>query len=327
VPANLTPEYHDAEEQFKAAKTPEEKLEALELMMATIPKHKGTEKMRADIKKRISKLHKGEGKKGGKRSFSYHVEKQGAAQVIIVGPPNSGKTRFVNTVTNAEFTVAAYPFTTRIMQPAMMPFENIQIQLVDTPGISPDFYERWVLGLIRNADIALLMADLSNPDLLDNIENLLNILEEGRVYLVKEMPKEKHLIGVCHKKTLLIANKCEDPLASEHLEILEEFFGDRFNIIPVSCESKAGIESLRRTIFENLGIVRVYTKTPGRKPEMEHPFILEEGKAVEDLAFSIHKDLARHMKFARIWGEGYYDGQPVDQHHPLKDGDVIEIHA
>ncbi len=326
MPANLTPEYHDAEEQFKAAKTPEEKLQALDRMMATIPKHKGTEKMRADIKSRISKLRKGEGKKSGKRTFSYHVEKQGAAQVVIIGPPNSGKTKFVNTVTNAHFDVGDYPFTTRIMQPAMMPYENVQIQLVDTPAISPDYYERWVLGLVRNADMTMLVADLSNPDILDNVENLLSILEEGRIHLQKDFP-DKHLPpGTCRKKTLFVANKCENSLSSEHLEILKEFFGENFNIFPISCESLEGVEELRKTIFDNLGIVRVYTKAHGKRPDRDHPFILETGKTVEDLAFSIHKDLAGNMKFARIWGEGYYDGQPVDRHHPLKDGDVIEIH-
>ena len=326
MPANLTPEYYDAEAQYKSAKTPEEKLEALELMMATIPKHKGTEKMRGDIKKRLSKLRKGESKKGGKRTFSYHVEKQGASQVIVVGPPNSGKTRFVNTVSNAHFAVGNYPYTTHIMQPAMMPYENIQIQLVDTPAISPDYHERWVLGLIRNADMALLVADLSNPDLLDNIENLLTILEEGRVKLVRDFPEGKPPIGICLKKTILAANKCESPLAEEHQEILDEFFGDRFKICTFSCETGEGLDDLKKTIYENLGILRVYTKAPGRKPDLNNPFILTEGKTVSDLAFSIHKDLARHMKFARIWGEGYYDGQPVDQHHSLKDGDVIEIH-
>lgn len=326
MPANLTPEYHDAEEQFKASKTPEEKLQALDLMMAVIPKHKGTEKMRADIKSRISKLRKGEGKKGGKRTFSYHVEKQGAAQVVIIGPPNSGKTRFVNTVSNARFDVGDYPFTTRIMQPAMMPYENIQIQLVDTPAISRDYYERWVLGLVRNADMAMLVADLSNPDILDNIENLLKILEEGRIHLQRDFPGKHPPPGICYRKTLLAANKCENPIASDHLEILTEFFGDRFSIFPISCESLQGVEEFRKALFENLGIVRVYTKAHGRKPDRDHPFILETGKTVEDLAFSIHKELAGNMKFARIWGEGYYDGQPVDRHHPLKDGDVIEIH-
>jgi len=327
VPANLTPEYLDAEHQYKQAKTPEEKLEALDLMMATIPKHKGTEKMRADLKKRISKLRKGQEKKSGKRSFSYHVEKQGAAQVVVIGPPNAGKSRFINMVANVSFNVASYPFTTRIMQPAMMPFENIQIQLVDTPAIHPDFYERWVFGLIRNADMALLMADLGNPDLLDNIDNLLAILGDGRITLVKEFPTKKAPPGYCEKKTILAANKWDSELSEEHFEILGEFFQDNFKIFPISCESGEGIDEMRQSIYNNLGIFRVYTKISGHKPDMVHPFILEEGKTVEDLAYHIHKDIARNMRFARIWGKGYYDGQPVDQHHPLKDGDIIEIHT
>jgi len=326
VPANLTPEYKDAEEKYRQAKTLEEKLEYLELMLATIPKHKGTDKMQADIKRKIAKLRKGESKKGGKRQFSYHVERQGAGQVILIGPPNAGKTKIVNTVTNARFSIGNYPFTTRIMQPAMMPFEDIQIQLIDTPAIHPDYYERWVFGLIRNADMAVLVMDLSNPDILNNLDNLITILEDGRITLTREFPTEKHVPGYSKKKTLLVANKMDKEIAVEHLEILKEFFDDKFKIFPVSCENGEGIDELKKVIFKNLDIIRVYTKTPGRKPDMGHPFILKAGETVEDLAYHIHKDLARNMRFARIWGQGYYDGQPVDQHHSLQDGVVIEIH-
>lgn len=327
MPANLTPEYRDAEEKFRHARTPEEKLDCLELMLAVIPKHKGTDKMQADIKRRIAKIRKGEGKKGGKSAFSFHVEKQGASQVIIIGPPNSGKSTLVNTVTNAQLQVGDYPFTTRIMQPAMMPFENIQIQMVDTPAIHPDYYEKWVFGLIRYADIAVLVVDLGNPDLLDNLENLIEILDENRITLTREFPGEKTPPGFCHEKTLLVGNKMDSENASDHLEILQEFYGERFRIFPISCKTGEGIEEFKKNLFQNLGIVRVYTKIPGRKPDRDHPFILEEGESVENLAYQIHKDIARNMKFARIWGEGYYDGQPVDQHHKLKDGDIIEIHS
>lgn len=328
MPANLTPEYKNAEEQFRAAKTPEEKLHYLELMLAVIPKHKGTDKMQADIKRRIAKLRKSEeAKKGGKRTFSYHVDKQGAAQIIIIGPPNAGKTTFINTVTNAQLPTADYPFTTRIMQPAMMPYENIQIQLVDTPAIHPDYFERWVLGLIRNADIAALMSDLNNPDLLDNLENLISILQEGRINLCKDFLKDPDPPGICRKKTLLLANKKDSPLSDEHLEVLQEFYSDKFTIIPISCQTGEGIEEMKHKLFHNLNIVRVYTKAPGKKPDLKNPFILDNGETVGDLAYQIHKDIAAKMKFARIWGKGYYDGQPVDRSHKLNDGDIIEIHT
>lgn len=327
MPANLTPEYKAAEEQFRSARSHQEKLEALELMLATIPKHKGTEKMQADLKRKLSKMRKSEGKKGGKRTFSYHVEKQGAAQAILIGPPNSGKTTLINSVTNADLNVGNYPFTTRIMQPAMMPYQNIQIQLVDTPAIHPDYYERWVFGLIRYADIALLVVDLGSSDVLGNIDNLLGILEEGRIFLVKDFPTRKLPPGVCHKKTILIGNKMDKKDAEDNLEIIREFYQDQFRILPVSCKTGWGLDTLKEKIFKNLGIIRVYTKSPGQDPDLKKPFILKQGQTVEDLAHQIHKDLAKQMKFARIWGEGYYDGQPVEQSHPLKDEDIIEIHT
>jgi len=327
MPANLTPEYLNAEEQYKKAKTDEERLQSLEMMLATIPKHKGTEKMQADIKSRISKLRKGQGKKGGKHTFSYHVEKQGAAQVIVIGPPNTGKTSLINKVTNARLTVGDYPFTTRIMQPAMMPFENIQIQLVDTPAIAPDYYERWVFGLIRNADMALLIIDASNPDLLDNIDSVSSILESGKIRMEKECARAESFSSYHLIKTLLVPNKMEMPDSADNLEIVREFYGDKFNIFPVSSATGEGLEALKKGIFNHLSIVRVYTKPHGKTPDLNHPFILPAGKTVEDLAYHIHKELARDMKFARIWGKGYYDGQPVDRRHPLNDGDIIEIHT
>lgn len=327
MPANLTPEYLNAEEQYKKAKTPQEQLQCLEEMLATIPKHKGTEKLQADIKRRISKLRKGEGKKGKTRIFSYHVEKQGAAQIVLVGPPNCGKTRFVNTVTNASFAIGDYPFTTRIMQPAMMPFENIQIQLVDLPAFHPDCYERWAMGLIRNADLALLMTNIGSDDLLDELEDVLGILNQGKISMVTEHEKENLQSGICEIKTLMVANQLDRENAQERLEVLKEFYANRFKILPVSCLTGEGIENLKKTIFESLNIIRIYTRAPGQKIDFKNPFIMEAGKTIEDIAYHIHKDLASNMKYARIWGKGYYDGQAVDRHHPLKDGDIIEIHA
>jgi ribosome-interacting GTPase 1 len=209
----------------------------------------------------------------------------------------------------------------------MMPFENIQVQLVDTPAFHPEYYERWVLGLIRVADVAALTLDLGNPDLLEQLESIIKIIKEGRIELCREFPTEStNEYTTCRKKTVIIANKLDMPNAEDHLEILGEFYQDKFRIIPVSAKTGAGIEDFKRTLYENLGIIRVYTKAPGRKPELNNPFVLQTGKTVADLAVHIHKDLANNMKFARIWGKGFYDGQAVDRHQVLKEGDIIEIH-
>ncbi|MCX6553014.1 MAG: 50S ribosome-binding GTPase, partial [Acidobacteria bacterium] len=123
MPANLSPEYHRAEERLRGARSPDEKIAALEEMLRVIPKHKGTDHMQADLKGRIAKLRKEIGKKGGKGGFTFIVPREGAGQVAIAGPPNSGKSSLVRALTRATPAVGSYPFTTREPVPGMMPFE------------------------------------------------------------------------------------------------------------------------------------------------------------------------------------------------------------
>src|SRR5438045_3582873 len=171
MPANLTPQYMEAEKRFKQAGSIEEKVAALEEMIATIPKHKGTEKLQAELKKKMSVLRKEseQNKKGGRRE-TYVVEREGARQIALVGAPNSGKSQLVRSLTHATPEVAEYPYTTRIPIPGMLIFENVRLQLVDLPPISPEYTESWVAQVIRNADAVLWIIDLSDDDVLDKLE-------------------------------------------------------------------------------------------------------------------------------------------------------------
>ena len=178
------PDYLEAERRFKSAKTTEEKIAAIEEMMATIPRHKGTEKMQADLKRRLSKLRAEQARRPTSRIGIIHrVEKEGAGQVALVGPPNSGKSLLVRRLTHATPEVADYPFTTRVPLPGMMPFEDVQVQLVDLPPVHPDFPESWLYQIIRNADAALLVVDLSDPDLLEDLETTLGQVANAKVQL------------------------------------------------------------------------------------------------------------------------------------------------
>ena len=187
MPANLTPEFIAARERFQAAETPREKLAALEEMYAVIPKHKGTEHMRMDIKRRVSKLKQQveqDRRKGGKHGYEFHVPPEGAGQVVIIGPPNAGKSEIVGRLTSAAPEVAEYPFTTRKPLPGMMEYEDIQIQLVDTPPIAKGFIEPWLTSIVRAADAVLLVADLSSDSLLEDIEVVTNELAVHKTQLV-----------------------------------------------------------------------------------------------------------------------------------------------
>ena|SRR5215471_6222501 len=164
MPANLTPEYLAAEREYKSAQTHVEKIEALERMLARLPKHKGTEKLQADLKRRLSQARKESQKKGGAHTVPFWVvEREGAGQVALIGPPNSGKSKLLCALTHARPEVADYPFTTRLPTPGMMTFENVQIQLVDLPPLAAEFMEPWLPRVIRAAHAAVLVLNLNDP--------------------------------------------------------------------------------------------------------------------------------------------------------------------
>lgn len=325
MPANLTPQYLEAEQRFKSAKTTEEKIEALEEMYSTIPKHKGTEKMQADIKRRLAKLRTTQAKKPASRVGLIHrVEKEGAGQVAMIGPPNSGKSSLVRRLTHATPEVADYPFTTRVPLPGMMPFEDIQIQLVDLPPVHPDFPESWLYQIIRNADAALLIVDLSDPDLLEDLETTLAQLDNAKVQVGAGPSPQAP--GWLEKKTLLVGNKLDATGAVDDLEVLKDLYGARFPILQVSAETGEGLEALRRAMFDLLELLRVYTKAPGHKMEMTAPYVLKRGARLIDLAAQVHQDFVTHLKYARVWGHGRFEGQMVNREYLLADKDVIELH-
>jgi ribosome-interacting GTPase 1 len=330
MPANLTPEYLEAEERFKQAKGDEEKLACLEEMLRVIPKHKGTEKMRKDIKTRISKLKtklvSPKKTAGGRRRAIDHVEKHGAAQIILLGPPNCGKSSLLRTVTAAEPEIADYPYTTRRPQPGMMLFETVQFELVDLPPIAPDYYENWMTNIIRNSDVILLMADLAAADMLEGIDAVVGKLDELKMILIrKEIPEEYAGSQFC-KRTFIAANKCDLPEADDNLDILRDLYAERFDIIPISCVDRTNVERVKGHIFDILQVIRVYTKTPGHDVDYSDPIVLPIGSTVEDAAFVIHKDFAHKLQYARLWGEGKFDGQRVTSKFELADRDIVEFH-
>ena len=330
MPANLTPDYLSAEKRFRQAETTEDKLAALDEMYATIPKHKGTEKLQADIKRRISKLRDKEKQlsKKGKRHDEFRVVKQGAGQIVLLGPPNSGKSAIVARLTAAEPQVADYPFTTRVPMPAMVEFEDISIQLVDAPPVSTEYMERQVIGLARNADSIALVLDASDDAMLDHIEMISEELSKSRTAIAGELaPSRDYPAATVVKPAFIIANKVDLQSASENLEVLREVYGDEFIIHTASAETGEGIEQLRRRMFDSLGIIRVYTKIPGKPPDRDKPFTLTKGSTLIDFAATVHKHFANSLRFAKAWGTNTLPGAQIGRDHILEDRDVVELHA
>mgnify|MGYP001493695040 FL=1 len=318
MPANLTPQYLEAETRYRSAKTPEEKLQALEEMLAVIPKHKGTEKLQAEIKQKISKFRKSqeERKSKGKTFDPYLIEKVGAAQIAIIGSPNSGKSTLLSLLTHAHPEIADYPFTTISPLPGMMEYEDIQIQLIDFPPWLEGKIEGHAIGALGRADGVIVVMDGKSERLLEEMESLLRDLKDSKIELSKE-------------KSLILVNKVETPLEQENLSLFKELYEEKFTIRGVSLLhiSEEEKQELKRDIFNLAGIIRIYSKPPGKPPDLSRPFILKKGETVKDLASTIHKDLAHTLKGARVWGSAKFEGQLVTPDYVLQDRDIVEIKA
>ena len=330
MPANLPPQYSKAEDEFRKASTPAARLDTLREMFRLLPKHKGTEKLQSDLKKRISRARDDldEAKSGGKgTTVGHRVPRDGAGQVVLVGAPNSGKSAMLAALTNARPEIAAYPYTTRVPYPGMMPWEDIRVQLVDLPPVAKDFMEPWVPNIVRAADSALLFADLGDDDVADAVEAVLTRLSAVHTELVGDLPFDVEDETIQHVKTVMVASKADAPGADDRLAIVREWFGGRFPIVAASAATGAGLDEVRRAAYDSLGVMRVYTKPPGKPVDRDRPFTLPSGSVVVDLAREVHRDLEQSLKFARVWGSGAFDGQTVKRDHELRDADVVELHT
>jgi ribosome-interacting GTPase 1 len=351
MPINPSPEYKDAEAAYRKAREPAERLRCLKEMLRTIPKHKGTERLQADLKTRIKSLSDelaGPKKGGGSRGPLQAVRPEGAAQIVLVGPPNSGKSSLHARLTGAHTDVAPYPFTTKAPVPGMLPYEDVHLQLVDLPPVSTEYMEPWYANALQTADAAMLVVDLSDPDCVEHVPSIRRQLDEKRVTLTETWPGDAEAAAASpappdaeagdeqeempdpfriHLPTVLIANKSDLDPDPEEVEVLEELTGVRYPALSVSAETGAGLEEIAPMLFRGLEIARVYTKAPGRDADRDRPYTLRRGATVLDVARLVHRDLADSLKFAKVWGSGAFDGQQVGPDHAIADGDVVELHV
>ncbi len=321
MPANLPPEYYEAERLYKEAPPGPAKVSALEALIATVPKHKGTDKLRADLRRRLSKLREeAQKRKKGGRGDLYSVPKDGAAQMALAGFANSGKSSVLDALTNARPMIADYPVTTVLPQQGMMPYEDVQFQLVDLPPIGNESTDGWVSGILRVADVLVLVIDLTDaPDV--QTELLVGQLAEWNIHL-----KEGAGRGLV-KRAVMVANKTDAAAGSaDELDRLVDAYSGICPVIGISAKTREGLEELRQALFEIAGIVRVYTKEPGKEPDLDTPFALQRGSTVLDLAGTVHKDFSTGLKYASVWGSSKFPGQRVQRDYVLKDKDIVELH-
>lgn len=308
----------------------------LRVMLSAIPKHKGTEHLQSDIKSKIKELTdeiRGPKKGGARGGPATTFRLEGAAQISLVGPPNSGKSAIHSRLTGSHSTSEAYPFATQYPQPGMFHYEDAAFQLVDLPSVSSQHPIAWMGNALQPADAGLLVVDLSQPGCVELTIEVVELLRSKRIHMIAQWPEDgvdadpDDDIFAKLLPTLLVANKSDlidDPLSE--LEVLEELSGVDFPTMAVSAKTGAGLDDLGGWLFRQLGVVRVYTKLPGKEPDLGTPFTIRHGQTVLDVAFQIHKDVAAQLKYARVWGTESFDGQQVGRDHVLVDGDVVELH-
>jgi ribosome-interacting GTPase 1 len=359
MPTNVTPEYKKAKEAFKRARDPQERMTCLKEMLRLVPKHKGTDHLQAEIKTRIKQLTEEltGPKKGGARTGPVHtIPPDGAAQIALIGPPNTGKSTLHDRLTNSHAEIGPYPHTTHAPLPGMFDYNDVQFQMVDLPPISSSFMEPWMPNALQLAHAALLIVDLSIPGCVENVAAIRDRLGDKRISLIDqwsgvfeiglldiEAAREEEATDSAQTTfegdeevdstfrvtlpTMLVANKSDLNWDRDEIAVLEELIDVHYPALAVSTETGEGIDKIGPLLFQGLGIVRVYTKIPGKKVDAGRPYTLFEGETVQDVAHLVHRDLAQTLKFARIWGSAKFDGQQVGKDHVVRDGDIIELHS
>jgi hypothetical protein len=356
MPTNVSPEYKEAEMEYRKAREPRERLDCLQEMLRTIPKHKGTENLQADIKTRIKQLREEltGPKKGAHRSGPSNVIRaEGAAQISLIGAPNVGKSSLHDRLTGSGADIGMYPFTTHVPQPGMMTFEDIQFQLIDLPPVSEDFMENWYISALQPADAALLVVDPTEPDCVRQAQVIISRLAEKKVTLLESwsgpipqvnavtspFTNNNSVDGTAQDDnkikdpfrnelpTLIVANKADHSESSEDVHVLQTLLGTRLPAMAVSSKTGEGLENLGPFLSSALQIIRVYTRIPGKSADLNRPFTVHQGNTVRDVARLVHKDVAHSLKFARLWGSGHFAGQRVSAEYQVADGDIIELHS
>jgi len=386
LPVVAKKKWHEA----SLARTPQEKLKLLQEFLSLIPKHKGTEKLCAQVKTKIATLRKEieekRRRRAGRGGPRFFLEKEGAAQIVILGPTKVGRSSLLTSITNAKTEVSDYPFTTLEPVPGMLKFEDLQFQVVEAPALIEGAAagEAWglqTLGLARNADGLILMVDLSN-DAPRQLTMILNELEKARILTQKPRARveiERKHIGAglriivvgkllncnlrdvedllkgyrildatvkiygaatlddvedaifentIYRPAIVVANKTDAAEAMQNLQELKRFLGNELRIIPVSCQTRMGLEKLGADIFRALDIIRVYTKEPNDREPSSKPFILKRGASIADLAKQVHSDFIERFSYARVWAKRLpFSPQKVGASLALEDKDIVELHT
>ncbi len=331
MPANLTHKYLKAEQAYRRAATLDDELACLQEMLREVPKHKGTDRLQADLKHKIRRAKQDieqQRKRGVGKPAIFRLARQGAGRVLLIGGPNAGKSQLLASLTRATPEIAPYPFTTRDHTPGMMPWQDVMVQLVDTPPITADLFDAITQSLIRGADLVVLVVDLGTDEGIEQLQELLGHLNATKTRLAASSYLDESDIGVSYTQTIVAFNKIDLPGAVDRIELLHEFCSTDMPEYRISAQSPETLDELRRAIFEALDVIRVYTKTPREKtPDYSHPYTIRRGQTLLEVAEQVHKDFAQNLKYAKVWSESTHAGTSVKADYVPMDRDVVEFHV
>ncbi|MGC8975105.1 MAG: OBG GTPase family GTP-binding protein [Thermoprotei archaeon] len=259
MPTNLPAEAKAKWVKYLEARTTEEKIQALEEFLSAVPKHKGTENLVAWARRKLSELRKEleekKSRRGGSGGPTFFIEKEGAAQVVVLGFPSSGKSSVLRALTNAKPEVGQIPFTTKLPVPGMMMYEDVQIQLIDTPafveGLSRGavWWGTRLLGLARNADGLLIVLDAANNPV-KQLETIVKELTESGIYLVRPKGQVQIIRGRSLQGVRVIVNgKLIGCTADDVRRLLESY---RLYNSEVRIVGEVTLDEVEKAIFEKV---------------------------------------------------------------------------
>jgi ribosome-interacting GTPase 1 len=205
----------------------------------------------------------------------------------------------------------------------MMFIGHVQIQLIDTPPLNKEHIEPELRELIRSADLLLIILDLQDYPI-QQLEDTVEILKANRIEVHCENSEPPASLDRVFRP-LIVVNKHDDARLDEEFQTLCELYEDQCSFLSISTQTGRNADEFKQAVFEALGLVRIYSKRPGKEPNLESPFVMKQGGTVEEFAGKVHKDFLQTLKSARVWGEGVFDGQQVSRDHVLHDGDVVEL--
>ena len=319
MPTNVTVEYVVAEKEYSKAITAQEKIKALENMYVTVPKHKNTEKLRQEIKTKLAK-YKDKSEKEAKKSKgkSLAIKKKGAATIVLVGPPNSGKSTLLNKLTGKKVEINDYEFTTKKPEVGIMKYKGLKLQMVELPAITEGYGNKEkgpsFFSVIRNADLVVILTDTAELD------SMFREFENADIALNDKLRDESKT----NLKAVIVINKADLESFGETYMGLYKYYN--FDLIPISAIND-NLNMLADRVWKYLGLIKVYTKEPGKRVKKDEPICLKKDAKIEDMAKNIHKDFIRKFRFARVWGKSArFSGMKSGLKHKLEDEDVVEVH-